>query len=93
LRRSRSKGRRLFIGTTNLDADRAVIWDIGAIAASHKPGRLKLFKQVVLASTSIPGVFPPVNLEVTDAGKIYHEMHVDGGQQRSLLDARRAHFA
>ncbi|MER9758237.1 hypothetical protein NKJ46_33765 [Mesorhizobium sp. M0166] len=52
---------------------------MGAIAASHKSGRLNLFKQVVLASTSIPGIFPPVKLEVTAAGKTYHEMHVDDG--------------
>ncbi|MBA1138645.1 patatin-like phospholipase family protein [Mesorhizobium neociceri] len=74
-----SKGRRLFIGTTNLDADRAVIWDMGAIAASGRPDRRKLFNEVILASTSIPGIFPPVDLEVTAAGKTYHEMHVDGG--------------
>jgi hypothetical protein len=51
------RGRRLFIGTTNLDADRAVIRDMSAIATSHKPGRLKLLKQLVLASTSIPASF------------------------------------
>ena len=79
------KGRRLFIGTTNLDADRAVIWDMGAIAASKRPDRLKLFKQVILASTSIPGIFPPVELEVTAAGKTYHEMHVDGGTSNQVF--------
>ena len=31
------KGRRLFIGTTNLDADRPVMWNIGAIANSTDP--------------------------------------------------------
>jgi hypothetical protein len=77
--RESAEGRRLFIGTTNLDADRAVIWDMGAIAASNRPDRLKLFKEVILASTSIPGIFPPVHVEVTAAGKTYHEMHVDGG--------------
>lgn len=80
-----AKGRRLFIGTTNLDADRAVIWDMGAIAASNRPDRLKLFKQVILASTSIPGIFPPVELEVTAAGKTYHEMHVDGGTSNEVF--------
>ncbi|MGX5803433.1 patatin-like phospholipase family protein [Bradyrhizobium sp. Arg314] len=80
-----AKGRRLFIGTTNLDADRAVIWDMGAIAASKQPDRLKLFKQVILASTSIPGIFPPVNLTVTAGGKTYHEMHVDGGASNEVF--------
>jgi hypothetical protein len=75
----------LFIGTTNLDADRAMIWDMGAIAASSQPDRLKLFKQVMLASTSIPGIFPPVEIEVTAAGKTYREMHVDGGTSNQVF--------
>ncbi|TPM34361.1 patatin-like phospholipase family protein [Mesorhizobium sp. B2-3-5] len=79
------KGRRLFIGTTNLDADRPVIWDMGAIAASRRPDRLKLFKQVILASTAIPGIFPPVELQVTASGKTYHEMHVDGGTSNQVF--------
>jgi len=83
--RESTKGRRLFIGTTNLDADRAVIWDMGAIAASHQPDRLKLFKEVILASTSIPGIFPPVNLDVTADGKKYREMHVDGGTSNEVF--------
>ncbi|RUW86130.1 patatin-like phospholipase family protein [Mesorhizobium sp. M1E.F.Ca.ET.063.01.1.1] len=83
--RESAKGRRLFIGTTNLDADRAVIWDMGAIAASGRPDRLKLFKQVMLASTAIPGIFPPVQLEVTAAGRTYHEMHVDGGTSNEVF--------
>jgi hypothetical protein len=80
-----AKGRRLFIGTTNLDADRAVIWDMGAIAASGRPDRRKLFNEVILASTSIPGIFPPVNLKVTAAGRTYHEMHVDGGTANEVF--------
>ncbi|TPJ32218.1 patatin-like phospholipase family protein [Mesorhizobium sp. B2-8-3] len=83
--RETGKGRRLFIGTTNLDADRPVIWDMGAIAASHRPDRLKLFKQVILASTAIPGIFPPVELKVTAGGKSYHEMHVDGGTTNQVF--------
>jgi predicted patatin/cPLA2 family phospholipase len=73
------KGRRLLVGTTNLDADRPVIWNMGAIAASGRPDRSKLFKQVILASTSIPGAFPPQHFEVTADGKSFDEMHVDGG--------------
>jgi predicted patatin/cPLA2 family phospholipase len=73
------KGRRLLIGTTNLDADRPVIWNMGAIASSNRPDKAKLFKEVVLASTSIPGVFPPIHFPVTADGKNFEEMHVDGG--------------
>ncbi|MDW6024042.1 patatin-like phospholipase family protein [Mesorhizobium sp. BAC0120] len=83
--RESSKGRRLFIGTTNLDADRPVIWDMGAIAASNQPDRLKLFKEVILASTSIPAIFPPVEVKVTAAGKTYQEMHVDGGTSNQVF--------
>jgi len=72
-------GRRLYVGTTNLDAQRLVIWNMGAIAASGHPGSLKLFHKVLLASASIPGAFPPVYFKVEVDGKLYDEMHVDGG--------------
>ena len=79
------KGRMLLIGTTNLDAQRAVIWDIGAIAASGKPDSLALARNIILASASIPGVFPPVRLKVTANGKTYDEFHVDGGVTRQVF--------
>jgi hypothetical protein len=73
------QGRRLFIGTTNMEAGKLVIWDMGAVATSGKPGALKLFRQVMLASASIPVAFPPVYFSVVADGKPYEEMHVDGG--------------
>ena len=73
------KGRRLIIGTTQLDAQRLVLWDMGAIAAGGGPEAIKLFRQVMLASASIPGAFPPQYLKVEAGGKFYDEMHVDGG--------------
>ncbi len=73
------KGRRLWIATTNLDAGRPMIWNIGAIASSDVPGTLELIHKVVLAAASIPGAFPPVFIEVETGGKRYKEMHVDGG--------------
>jgi hypothetical protein len=73
------KGRRLFIGTTNLDADRPVIWNIGAIANSNDPNAPSLIRDVLLASASIPGAFPPVMIKVSVGGKMFDEMHVDGG--------------
>ncbi len=72
-------GRRLFVGTTNLDAQRFLIWNMGAIAASEHSNALKLFRDVVLASASIPAVFPPVMIEVEVDGHQYDEMHADGG--------------
>lgn len=74
------KGRFLLVGTTNLDARRPVVWNMGAIAASGDPGALNLFRQVILASASIPVAFPPVKIKVeTPDGKVYDELHVDGG--------------
>ena len=74
-----AKGRRLYVGTTNLDSGRPVIWDLGAIAASGSPHALKLFQQVIFASASIPVVFEPAYIPVEARGKRYDEMHVDGG--------------
>ena len=73
------KGRRLWIATTNLDAGRPVLWNIGEIAASGSPQALELMRDLMLASASIPGAFPPVYTEVEVDGERYDEMHVDGG--------------
>jgi hypothetical protein len=72
-------GRRLFIVTTDLDAERSVVWNMGAIAAHGGDDALKLFRSVMLASGSIPGAFPPVLIDVEGNGKHFQEMHVDGG--------------
>ncbi len=77
--REHEKGRKLYIATTNLDAQRPVAWDMGAIASSGHRDALKLFRKVMLASASIPGAFPPVYFDVEIDGKKYDEMHVDGG--------------
>ena len=77
--REHAKGRRLLIGTTNLDAERPVIWDMGGIAQRNSDEALQLFRDVLLASAALPGLFPPVYVKVTSAGKTYEEMHVDGG--------------
>ena len=68
--REHAKGRRLFVGTTNLDAERPVIWDMGAIASSNSPDKRKLFQDIMVASAAIPGVFPPVRISVTAEGAI-----------------------
>lgn len=72
-------GRRLYIGTANLDAQRFVVWNMGLIAASGRPEALALFRQVMLASASIPVAFPPVMFDVVADGRHFDEMHVDGG--------------
>jgi hypothetical protein len=78
-------GRRLLIGTTNLDAERPVIWDIGAIAASRLPNRLELARQIILASAAVPGIYPPVLINVMAEGKHFDELHVDGGVTQQVL--------
>jgi predicted acylesterase/phospholipase RssA len=74
-----AKGRVLLIATTNLDARRAVIWNIGEIAKSGHPKALELFHSILIASAAIPGAFPPVMFDVEVDGTPYQEMHVDGG--------------
>lgn len=80
------RGRGLFVGTTNLDAGRPVIWNIGRIADIGGPGAGDLIRSILRASASIPGVFPPVYLEVTAPdGTTYTEMHVDGGTSSQIF--------
>jgi predicted patatin/cPLA2 family phospholipase len=79
------KGRRLYIITTNLDASRPVMWDLGAIAASSSPKSIELIRDVILASASIPVFMSPVYIEVEVNGEYYDEMHVDGGVSSQVM--------
>jgi hypothetical protein len=72
-------GRRLYVGTTNIDTRRLVIWDMGAIASSGRPDARELYRDILLASASVPGFLPPVPIEVEVNGRRFTEMHVDGG--------------
>jgi hypothetical protein len=72
------KGRLLLVVTANVDAQRAVIWDMTAIAAGDHPDRYDLFRRVLMASASPPGVFAPTFIEVESGGRQFAEMHVDG---------------
>lgn len=83
--REYNEGRLLLIGTTDLDAQRPVIWNIGALAASGKPEALRLFHQILRASAAIPGLFQPVMIDVELDGRKYQEMHVDGGTIAQLF--------
>jgi Patatin-like phospholipase len=78
-------GRRLYVVSTNLDAQRTAIWDMGKIAASGDPGSLELFRNILTASASIPGVFSPVLIDVEAEGRRFAEMHVDGGVTTNVL--------
>jgi hypothetical protein len=79
------RGRLLLVGTTNLDAERPVVWSIGAIAASNIPGKLELVRSILLASAAIPGVYPPVLINVVANGVQYKELHVDGGVTQEVI--------
>jgi len=73
-----NRGRRLYIGTVDLDSQQFVVWNMGLIAASGRPGALDLFRKVMFASASVPIAFPPVFFKVEAGGRLYDEMHVDG---------------
>ncbi len=73
------RGRRLFVGTFNLDAQRSVIWNITAIAASNSPRKISLIHDILQASAAIPVAFPPIVINIDINGTSYDEMQVDGG--------------
>jgi len=83
--RENAKGRRLLIVTTDLDTQRTAIWDMGKIASIGTPEALKLFRDVMAASASIPLVFPPIMIDAEGQGRKFQEMHVDGGVTAPVL--------
>ena len=79
------KGRRLLIATTNLDSQRAVVWDMGEIALRGGDEALRLFRTLLVASSSVPGILPPKLVDVEVDDHAYQEMHVDGGVAAPLF--------
>jgi len=79
------RGRRLYVGTTNMDAQSFVVWNMGSIAASDHPDKLGIFHKIMLASASVPIAMAPVFFEVELDGKKYDEMHADGGVQAQFF--------
>ncbi len=73
------KGRRLYIGTTNIDTGQLTVWDMGAIASSDRPDKYKRFSDIIYASTALPIYLPPEYISVNVDDKKYYQMHVDGG--------------
>jgi len=80
-----NNGQRLLIGTTNFDAQRAVIWSMGAVANSRRPDAYEIFRQILVASAAIPILFPPTYIKVEAQGEDYDEMHVDGGTMGQMI--------
>lgn len=83
--RRHASGYRLFVGTSNMDTDEFVIWDMGGIASSERPDKLEHYRNVLLASCSIPVLFPPVYFPIEVDGETYYEMHLDGGAQSQVF--------
>jgi predicted acylesterase/phospholipase RssA len=73
-----SAGRLLLVATTDVNSGEAVVWDIGSIALNGGPGARALFRDVLVASASVPGVFPPVVIRVQEVQTVFEEVHVDG---------------
>jgi hypothetical protein len=80
-----ARGRKLLVVTTDLDTQRTVVWDMGKIATVGSPEALRLFRDVMAASASIPLVFPPILIEAEGQGRRFQEMHVDGGVTAPVL--------
>jgi hypothetical protein len=83
--RESRRGRLLLVATTDLDSEQTVFWNLGLIAEQGGAKARRLFRDVLIASASIPGVFPPVMIRVEQAGRTYEEMHVDGSAMASLF--------
>ncbi|HYH67562.1 MAG TPA: patatin-like phospholipase family protein, partial [Urbifossiella sp.] len=78
-------GRRLYVGTTNIDSRKLILWDMGAIASRGTPESVELYRTILLASSSVPVAFPPVRIPVEVDGRCYEELHVDGGASDEVV--------
>jgi hypothetical protein len=83
--REHRRGRRFYVGTTHLESRRLAVWDMGAIAMAGGPSAIERFRDVLLASSSVPGILPPVRLTYERDGKLCSELHADGGAITSLF--------
>lgn len=78
LAQGREEDRLLLIGTTNLDAGKGQVFDLGREAqAALEAGSLDRVPSILLASSAIPGVFPPMEID----GMYYG----DGGATSNLF--------
>jgi len=84
------KGRRLFVATTSLDTQTQVVWDMGALAQHSDRASRLLFQDILVASSSVPGVFPPVLLTFERDGHTVSELHADGGTVANFFVAPQA---
>lgn len=85
LRQAHVEGRRLFVGTMNLETRRLAVWDLGAIASSGRPDANEMVRKVLLAAVSWPGAVPPVAFDVVVNGHCHREEHCDAGAVAMVL--------
>src|SRR5271168_2734897 len=64
--REASTGRLLLVATTDVSTGEPVIWDLGSIAMNGGASAKALFRDVLVASASVPGLFPPVVIRVQE---------------------------
>ena len=83
--REAEKGRLLLVATTDLDTEQSVIWNLGLIAQQGGAKSRRLFRDVLIASVSVPGIFPPMMIRVEQAGEDFEEMHVDGSATAAMF--------
>ncbi len=73
-----STGRLLLVVTTDVSTGEPVVWDLGSIAMNGGRGARALFRDVLTASASVPGLFPPVVIRVQEEQALFKEVHIDG---------------
>jgi predicted acylesterase/phospholipase RssA len=76
--REAAKGRLLLVATTDVAIGEPVVWDLGAIAKNGGSSARALFRDVLAASASVSGMFPPVMIRVAENGLHNDQAHVDG---------------
>jgi len=80
-----ARGRRLLVATTSLTTQRREIWDLGAIASTPSASRRQLFIDILVASASVPVLFPPQPIPEPIRDAPHPEPQVDGGITGHLL--------
>jgi hypothetical protein len=75
-------GRLLLVATTDVSTAEPVIWDLGSIALNGGAGARELFRDVLVASASVPKLLPPVVIRVQEQQARYDEVHI--GSDTSL---------
>ena len=76
--REAATGRLLLIVTTDVETGEPVVWDLGSIAMNGGRNSRTLFRDVLVASASVPGMLPPMIIRVPEEQTIIEEAHVDG---------------